>query len=228
MVIIGILAAIAIPKFASTKEQAVVANMKSDLRNLISAQEGYFYENSTYYGGAVPDGTGAFKSTTNVTIVLSNATGTGWSAEASHPNTVRKCYVYYGNWRASWTGRRRRPGRLYLIWRTEPERHRRAPLVLRLARFAPSCSSAWGSSPRRRSCSSASPPSWSWGATSVKPSGHWWRSGSAALRCSCSSAAYVVHRLVIRPLEILAAEADVLAAGDSPGMPIAYETARDR
>ena len=36
--------------------------------------------------------------------------------------------------------------------------------------------------------------------------------------------AYVVHRLVIRPLEILAAEADVLAAGDSPGMPIAYET----
>ena len=34
VVIIGILAAIAIPKFANTKEKAVVASMKSDLRNL--------------------------------------------------------------------------------------------------------------------------------------------------------------------------------------------------
>ena len=36
--------------------------------------------------------------------------------------------------------------------------------------------------------------------------------------------AYVVHRLVIRPLEVLAAEADVLAAGDLPAEPPAYET----
>ena len=33
VVIIGILAAIAIPKFASTKEKAYLASMKSDLRN---------------------------------------------------------------------------------------------------------------------------------------------------------------------------------------------------
>ena len=33
VVIIGILAAIAIPKFANTKEKAYVAQMKSDLRN---------------------------------------------------------------------------------------------------------------------------------------------------------------------------------------------------
>jgi prepilin-type N-terminal cleavage/methylation domain-containing protein len=39
VVIIGILAAIAIPKFANTKEKAVVASMKSDLRNLVSAQK---------------------------------------------------------------------------------------------------------------------------------------------------------------------------------------------
>ena len=35
VVIIGILAAIAIPKFANTKEKAYIASMKSDLRNLI-------------------------------------------------------------------------------------------------------------------------------------------------------------------------------------------------
>ena len=45
VVIIGILAAIAIPKFANTKEKAVVAGMKSDLRNLVTAQEGFFSDN---------------------------------------------------------------------------------------------------------------------------------------------------------------------------------------
>ena len=47
VVIIGILAAIAIPKFANTKEKAYVASMKSDLRNLITAQEAYFSDNNS-------------------------------------------------------------------------------------------------------------------------------------------------------------------------------------
>src|SRR5687767_15630520 len=47
VVIIGILAAIAIPKFANTKEKAVVAGMKSDLRNLVTAQEAFFADNKT-------------------------------------------------------------------------------------------------------------------------------------------------------------------------------------
>ena len=34
VVIIGVLAAIAIPKFANTKQKAYVATMKSDLKNL--------------------------------------------------------------------------------------------------------------------------------------------------------------------------------------------------
>jgi len=42
VVIIGILAAIAIPKFANTKEKAYLASMKSDLRNMATVQEGYF------------------------------------------------------------------------------------------------------------------------------------------------------------------------------------------
>ncbi|HTS88411.1 MAG TPA: prepilin-type N-terminal cleavage/methylation domain-containing protein, partial [Gemmatimonadales bacterium] len=41
VVIIGILAAIAIPKFANTKQKAIVASMKSDLRNLVTAQEAF-------------------------------------------------------------------------------------------------------------------------------------------------------------------------------------------
>src|SRR5258708_39833045 len=55
VVIIGILAAIAIPKFASTKEKAYLASMKSDLRNLVTAQEAYFSDNGVYYAGAIPN-----------------------------------------------------------------------------------------------------------------------------------------------------------------------------
>src|SRR5512143_2400378 len=59
VVIIGILAAIAIPKFASTKEKAYLATMKSDLRNLATAQEGYFADNKAYMAGdATNPGTG--------------------------------------------------------------------------------------------------------------------------------------------------------------------------
>src|SRR5438552_7029972 len=54
VVIIGILAAIAIPKFATSKGQAYLSLMKGDLRNLATAQEAYAGDNGTYYGGAVP------------------------------------------------------------------------------------------------------------------------------------------------------------------------------
>src|SRR5260370_21398565 len=48
VVIIGILAAIAIPKFANTKEKAYLASMKTDVRNLVTAEEGYFADSVKY------------------------------------------------------------------------------------------------------------------------------------------------------------------------------------
>src|SRR5438067_3680352 len=48
VVIIGILAAIAIPKFANTKGKAYIASMKSDLRNLVTAEEAYFADSVKY------------------------------------------------------------------------------------------------------------------------------------------------------------------------------------
>ncbi len=48
VVIIGILAAIAIPKFANTKEKAYVAQMKTDLRNLVNAEEAFFADSVKY------------------------------------------------------------------------------------------------------------------------------------------------------------------------------------
>ena len=48
VVIIGILAAIAIPKFANTKSKAYITAMKSDLRNLVTAEEAFFADSSKY------------------------------------------------------------------------------------------------------------------------------------------------------------------------------------
>src|SRR5437773_1565164 len=50
VVIIGILAAIAIPKFANTKSKAYITAMKSDLRNLVTAEEAFFADSAKYTG----------------------------------------------------------------------------------------------------------------------------------------------------------------------------------
>ena len=54
VVIIGLLAAIALPKFGYTKQKAFTSTMKSDLRNLATAQEAYWNDNGSYYVGALP------------------------------------------------------------------------------------------------------------------------------------------------------------------------------
>jgi prepilin-type N-terminal cleavage/methylation domain-containing protein len=48
VVIIGILAAIAIPKFAATKDKAKLASVRTDVRNLMTAEEAYFSDYSTF------------------------------------------------------------------------------------------------------------------------------------------------------------------------------------
>ncbi len=97
VVIIGILAAIAIPKFANTKGKAIVAGMKSDLRNLASAQEGYWVENRTYYGGVVPDPSFSFRPTAGVSVILVSANDAGWSASATAAGTLQSCVIFYGS-----------------------------------------------------------------------------------------------------------------------------------
>lgn len=49
VVIIGILAAIAIPKFSATRERAFIASMKSDLKNTMSLQEMFYADPANAY-----------------------------------------------------------------------------------------------------------------------------------------------------------------------------------
>jgi len=94
VVIIGILAAIAIPKFANTKEKAYIGAMKSDLRNLATAEEAFFYDSSTYTQNL--NAMNNFRASTGVTLTVNEATAQGWSATASSANTPRLCYLFSG------------------------------------------------------------------------------------------------------------------------------------
>ena len=96
VVIIGILAAIAIPKFANTKEKAYVAAMKSDLRNLVTAQEAYFSDNQNLYAPAYSNISANYKPSTGVTVAISSGTGTGWAASATHSGTAITCSISVG------------------------------------------------------------------------------------------------------------------------------------
>ena len=98
VVIIGILAAIAIPKFANTKEKAVVTAMRSDLRNLASVQETYWIQNRVYYGAAIPDPAFDLKPSPAVVLTVVSADAAGWSATASAPSvTTQTCSIFYGS-----------------------------------------------------------------------------------------------------------------------------------
>ena len=85
VVIIGILAAIAIPKFANTKQKAYVATLKTDLRNLVTAEEAYFADHTTYTTSLA---TTQFQPSQGVTYSVGAASGTGWSATATHVGLV--------------------------------------------------------------------------------------------------------------------------------------------
>ena len=96
VVIIGILAAIAIPRFASTKEKAYVASMKSDLRNLATYEESFAADSAGAYFAGVAFGTGSiqgFLASQNVTVTVTTVSGpaASWSASATHSLTSKTC-----------------------------------------------------------------------------------------------------------------------------------------
>ena len=97
VVIIGLLAAIAIPKFGYTKGKAYVSTMKGDLRNLATAQETYWNDNASYYGGSVPSAQLVYNPSTSTIITINTATGAGWAATATHTVTSVTCALFSGS-----------------------------------------------------------------------------------------------------------------------------------
>ena len=92
VVIIGILAAIAIPKFAATKDKAKLASVKTDLRNIMTSEEAYFSDYATYTDWSnLASKTNASLSSGNTATVSNSSITTGFT----------KCQVQVGAGAAS-------------------------------------------------------------------------------------------------------------------------------
>src|SRR3954466_5378990 len=89
VVIIGLPASIAIPRFNSVKARAHVATMQTSLKNLGEAEESFFAEHSEYTSDL--DSLN-FRPAPEMTLTVVEATQTGWSATITHPQAIpRKC-----------------------------------------------------------------------------------------------------------------------------------------
>ena len=104
VVIISLLATIAVPKLTGTRDKAKLASVKSDVRNIMTAQESYFSDNNAY----APDwatlaaGSNINVSPTNTPTVT--ASGTGWTATVSNSTIttgITQCSIQVGGGAAS-------------------------------------------------------------------------------------------------------------------------------
>lgn len=93
IVVLGILAAIVIPRFIRAREEAVTTMLQADLRYLATVQEVYWSDHREYAGTvAALD----FESSEGVVITVVTADRDGWGAVATHDGTPESCAIYVG------------------------------------------------------------------------------------------------------------------------------------
>lgn len=96
MAILGILAFIAIPKYMNARNNAYVASVTADLRNL-AAQEELYHSDTQFYTSDLASMTN-MRLSRGVNITVNEASGTGWAATGFHSALPdRSCGIYYGD-----------------------------------------------------------------------------------------------------------------------------------
>ena len=94
VLVIGILTAIAVPKFQQVKGRARAAALRADLRNLVTAQEDYLTTNMVYSNSLAAL---KFTGSEGVTVTIVQVTAGGWSATTTHPLSFPLvCALYHG------------------------------------------------------------------------------------------------------------------------------------
>ncbi len=101
IVIIGILAAMAIPQYSLVKEKAYLATVKTDLKNLGISEEAYASSNAGAYFSHTyttpSDSANTFGASQNVSIVATGVGQAGWSATATHSKAPgHNCAIFVG------------------------------------------------------------------------------------------------------------------------------------
>jgi type IV pilus assembly protein PilA len=94
VVIIGILATISIPKFQTSRGKAYFAGMRSDLHNLTTAEEAFFYDHARYTSAM---DSLAFQPSKGDVVTIVESTLNGWSATSSNPESIPHfCAMFLG------------------------------------------------------------------------------------------------------------------------------------
>ncbi len=95
VVVIGILAAIAVPRYLTIRRLTYFATVKSDLRVLSIQQELYHKEHDEY--AATLDALPGWAPSPGVEVTLASADAMGWAATATHPAlSGEQCGIYFG------------------------------------------------------------------------------------------------------------------------------------
>ena len=97
VVVIGLLAALLGPQMSLARERTYVSVMITDLRNFATAEESYFYDFATYSSDPAHIEARGFQTSKDVTLMVNEATSSGWSATTSHPGTSQQCYMFLGS-----------------------------------------------------------------------------------------------------------------------------------
>jgi prepilin-type N-terminal cleavage/methylation domain-containing protein len=98
VVIIGILAAIALPRYASSRDKAKLAAVKSDVRNAETAEESYYSDHGVYASLPQLQTAGVITITAGNTMTISNR-GNGYRAHATNrtiESQTKSCSVQVG------------------------------------------------------------------------------------------------------------------------------------
>jgi prepilin-type N-terminal cleavage/methylation domain-containing protein len=98
MAIIGVLAAIALPRYIGTKDKAKVAALRSDLRNAETAEETYYSDNGVYGTFAQLQTVGLLSLSPGDALTLTVATSgyTMHATDSSIASGINSCSVGAG------------------------------------------------------------------------------------------------------------------------------------
>lgn len=104
LVLVGVLAGVAVPRYAGAKDKAYIAAMKADLHVVAIYEEQYAADNHGQYfsGTATSDAPlNGFSPSKDVTVTLTafnilDSRLAGWTAFAKHPKSSESCELRTG------------------------------------------------------------------------------------------------------------------------------------
>lgn len=96
ILIIGVLAAIAIPVFLNQRQGAWAAQVQSDIANAVIAAESYSVAHNGSYAGLNVAGLEAngYNATPSVELLIGTATSTGYTFTATHTEYAGQSWAY--------------------------------------------------------------------------------------------------------------------------------------